>query len=565
MNKSQTLRNAFASAIKPSPKMSIVDWAAKNVKLSRSSRSEYADLKQTPWLIDPLETILGNDATEVVVNAPVGSGKSTMLEIAGTYIVSEKAGPTMFAAQTDPDAQEFFQTGLMPALKNCKLIDNLWPAKQNAIRKDFVQFTHMPLWCVGSNLSNFQSKSLDNVFIDEVWMLKAGLLTEARKRTHDRFGSKVVLVSQSGLLNDDFDLAFKQTYQHEFAYKCRKCNEYHRYEFDNLKWDCEKVEDKVVWESIQTRYECPCGEVYLDNSNDRRSMSESGKYIAGDTENPLNGHVGYHYSALNVWWIEWRKLVVEFLKAVESAKKGNNKFLRQFHQKRLAKPWDEWENNDSELIRVGEYTLSDASQLDLTILTVDVQKQDLWYVVRTWDRDGNSRLLESGKVLSFSEIAKIQEKYSIKANAVFLDSAYRTEEVKNVLAKYKWLGLNGRGDKDYTITNKRTGKKFTRLFDAPKTHQTSNGMAVTTYYSSMGIKDILFILKSGNGARWELPVDVGDEYINQLKSEIKIIAANGHPTYKKIKEQNHLLDCEAEQVVAAMMHRILPSIEEDVN
>jgi hypothetical protein len=565
MIKAQTLRNAFASAIKPSPKMSIIDWAAKNVKLSRSSRSEYADLKQTPWLIDPLEAILSNNYSEVVINAPVGSGKSTMLEIAGTYIVAEKAGPTMFAAQTDPDAQEFFQTGLLPALKNCKLIDNLWPAKQNAIRKDFVQFTHMPLWCVGANMSNLQSKSLDNVFIDEVWMLKAGLLVEARKRTHDRFGSKVVLVSQSGLLNDDFDLAFKQTYQHEFAYKCRGCGEYHKYEFENLKWDCEKVDDKVVWESIEARYECSCGEVYKDTTIDRRTMSDSGEYIAGSTENPLKSHIGYHYSALNVWWVEWKKLVIEFLKAVESSKKGNNKFLRQFNQKRLAKPWDEYELLDENPLKLGEYTLSDATQMDVTIITVDVQKQDLWYVVRTWDRDGNSRLLESGKVLTFAEIANIAEKFNVKNNAVFLDSAYRSEEVKSILAKYKWLGLNGRGDNGYTITNKRTGKKFTRLFDMPKTHQTSNGMAVTTYYSSMGIKDILFILKSGHGAIWDLPIDVGLEYLNQLNSEIKIIAANGHPTYKKIKENNHLLDCEAMQVCAAQMHKVYPSIEEDVN
>jgi hypothetical protein len=564
MTKSQILRNAFASAIKPSPKMSIIDWASKNVKLSRSSRSEYADLRQTPWLVDPLETILGNTGVEIVINAPVGSGKSTMLEIAGTYIVSEKAGPTMFAAQTDPDAQEFFQTGLMPALKNCSLIDNLWPAKQNAIRKDFVQFTHMPLWCCGANMSNFQSKSLDNVFIDEVWMLKAGLLTEARKRTHDRFGSKVVLVSQSGLINDDFDLAFKQTYQHEFAYKCRSCGKYHRYEFENLKWNCEKVDDKVVWESIEAHYECPCGEIYKDTTNDRRSMSESGKYIDGDTTNPLKGHYGYHYSALNVWWIEWRKLVVEFLKAVESSKKGNNKFLRQFNQKRLAKPWDEYEMLDEAPLTLAEYILAEAQRMDVTIITVDVQKQDLWYVVRTWDRDGNSRLLESGKVLTFAEIANIATKFDIKNNAVFLDSAYRSEEVKNILAKYKWLGLNGRADSGYTITNKRTNKKYTRLFDAPKTHQTSSGMAVTTYYSSMGIKDILFILKAGHGARWDIPSDVGQEYINQINSEIKVMNAAGAPTYKKIKENNHILDCEAMQVVAAMMWKVYPSIEESV-
>jgi hypothetical protein len=557
------LTDAFAQSIKPQQKLSIVDWADKYVKLNRSSRSDKADLKQTPWLIQPLETIIGNTASEVVVLAPTGSGKSTMLEIAGTYIVSEKPGPTMFAAQTDPDAQEFFQTGLMPALRNCSSIDKLWPSQKNFIRKDFVQFAHMPLWVCGSNMSNFQSKSLDNVFLDEAWMLKPSLMTEAKRRTHDRFGSKVTLVSQAGIVGDDLDNSFNQTYQHEFAYKCPNCNEYHRYNFENLKWNCEKVDDIVIWESIEAYYECPCGHTFKDTVNDRRAMAESGQYVPGDSINPLKGHIGYHYTILNVWWVEWSKIITEFLKANQEAKKGNLKYLRQFNQKRLAKPWNEYEFFEDDQLNLGAYFLAEAAKWEVTLISADVQKQDIWYVVRTWSRSGESRLLESGKVLSFADLKKVQDKWEVLNNCVFVDSAYRTEEVKLILARNNWLGLNGRPDASYTIFDKRKAKSFKRLFSIPNIHATSSGNAIITYYSSNGIKDVLFILKAGHGARWEVAQDCGTEYINQLNSEVKTVGVNGQPLYKKVKVNNHLLDCEAMNLAAALMHKVFPDITLD--
>lgn len=557
----RNLYDAFSQSIKPQQKLSITEWAEKYVKLNRSSRSERADLRQTPWLIEPLETILGNLQGEIVILAPTGSGKSTMLEIAGTYIVAEKPGPTMFAAQTDPDAQEFFQTGLLPALKNCSLVDKLWPTQKNFIRKDFVQFAHMPLWVCGSNMSNFQSKSLDNVFVDETWMLKPSLLVEAKRRTHDRFGSKVVLVSQAGVVGDDLDNSYNECYKHEFAYKCPSCNEYHAYDFTQLKWDCEKIEDVVQWESINAYYECPCGHIFKDTVNDRRLMAESGKYIPVGSANPLKGHIGFNYTILNVWWVEWSQIVVEFLKANEEAKKGNFKYLRQFNQKRLAKPWNEYEFFEDNELNLGSYKLSEASKWEVTILTVDVQKQDLWYVVRTWSRSGESRLLEYGKVLNFSDIKAIQDKWELPSNCVFIDSAYRTEEVKVILARNGWLGLNGRPDASYTIFDKRKNKSYKRLFSIPNIHSTTSGNAIITYYSSNGIKDILFILKSGHGARWEVAEDVTDEYKNQLNSEIKTVGLQGQPLYKKIKVNNHLLDCEAMNLNAALMHKCFPDIQ----
>jgi phage terminase large subunit GpA-like protein len=559
LNKAR-LFTAFCVGICPAPKLDIVEWAAANVRLARSSRSETADLRQTPWLIQPLETILGHEASEIVINAPVGSGKSTLFEIIGTYIVAAKPGPTLFSAQTDTDAAEWMATGLLPALKGCALIDPLWPKDRHAVRKDMIQFPHMPVWVGGANLSNFQSKSCDTVLIDEAWLLKKSLLEEARRRCHDRFQSKVVLVSQSGTVGDDFDLAYRQCFVHRFSYLCWGCKEFHPYVFENLKWTSDRTADGgVIWESLAVHYECPCGHAYRDTVNDRRAMAESGSYVAADSENPLSGHIAFHYNALCIWWVSWQKLVIQFLKANEARKKGDFDPLRQFFQKRLAISWDEMLTVKDAVVNLSDYTLAEAKPWEVTILAADVQLDYLYYVVRTFAKSGESRLLEYGKVINFSDLKAIQEKWGIKSKAVFIDSAYRTQEVKEHLARYGWLGLNGRSDQNFLITNKRTGKKYRRIFGAPVVHSSAIGNAVITYYSSNSAKDILFILKSGNGARWEVPSDISEDYKNQLNSEIKTLV-DGKPFYKQVKTKNHILDCETEALIGAMMHGCYPVV-----
>jgi len=531
------------------------------VKLARSSRSEKADLNQTPWLIKPLETILGNECSEVVLLAPTGGGKSTMMEVAITYIVAEKPGPTLVCTQSDPDAYEWFQTGIKPALESCQTVHNLWPTKRNLIRKDFVQFSHMPLWVCGANLNNLQSKSCDNVFFDEAWLAKSNLIAEGRRRTHDRFNSKVILCSQAGTEGDDLSIAWNQCFKHEFSYKCKGCNEFHAYNWKDVKFECDKNNDEYVWESLVSWYECPsCNQRYDDTVNDRREMSSSGSYIETGSDNPVKGHIGYHFSALNVWWIPWSKLVIEFLKANQYLKVGNINYLRQFNQKRLAVAWNDMSLSDESTLNIGDYSIEDRQKWDTTILAVDVQKQDLWYTIRTWSKSGDSRLLECGKVVNFHDLEIIQKSWDIKNRCVFLDTAFRTEEVKGVIAKYNWLGLNGRSENFYNVRNKKTGKTYKQLYSMPNRHKTASGEAIITYYSSNSVKDVLFILKSGHGAEFGVPYDIGDEYINQLRSEIKVIGQDGSPTYKKIKVNNHLLDCEAMQIVGALIHNVYPNV-----
>ena len=71
---------AFCRAVTPPSDMDVVEWACEYVKLPQSARSPNFDIDATPWLREPMLWIADDENKEIVVMAPVGSGKTTMLE-----------------------------------------------------------------------------------------------------------------------------------------------------------------------------------------------------------------------------------------------------------------------------------------------------------------------------------------------------------------------------------------------------------------------------------------------------------------------------------------------------
>ena len=112
---------------------------------------------------------------------------------------------------------------------------------------------------------------------------------------------------------------------------------------------------------------------------------------------------------MGVWWISWKKLVLEWLKAIEEKKKGNIEPTKAFIMKRLAQVWNEevdlkadWQILDD---RKAAYDPEDEWEEEFRrFLTVDMQKDHFWYVCRAWAKGGASRLIEFGKFRAFDEI-----------------------------------------------------------------------------------------------------------------------------------------------------------------
>lgn len=572
---------AFTEVIQPGSDLSIGEWFSEYVKVVDSPHGANYDINQTPWFKDIAEAIADNSNDEIVIVAPVGSGKTALFEALIHWITVEEPGFTLVAMQTEQDAKDLWETRLSKAMKLCQPINNLWPKDRNAIRKGAVIFPHMSLLMGGANLSHLQSKSCRWVIGDEVWLWKPGMLDEARGRTHDRWNARLIFVSQGGDEDTDWHNTFLETNQCHFSWECEKCGKLHKWSHDNIRYEKVKDEDdQYDWEAIKESVymECPgCESRYKDDPAVRRRLSVNSKYVA-ENKKALKVKKGFTYTDYAVWWKPWSKLVIRWIKANDELKRGYIDPIKKLKQKRFAEFWkDDYGDVKIKLISA-DYKKTDFMAGELwegeayRFLTCDVQRDHYWVTLRTWKTDGSSRLLYEGKVLTDEVIRDVQLKYKVQDKLVFLDGQFDTGRVYDMCVKWGWTALHGSGNDGFTHTITRGKKKirvrkFYSKWDIAQAP--SGGTAPYIFWSNEKIKDSLMILRSGRGMPWEIPGDISEDYKHQIDSEVKREVKNKttgqvKKIYVKIKKDNHLLDTEAMQVAVAMMLGVLQSPEEEL-
>ena len=569
--------DAFCRAVMPPSDMDVVEWACKYVKLPQSSRSPNFDIDSTPWLRWPMLQIADDENKEVVIMAPVGSGKTTMLEGLLPWIIAEEPGPCLVTMQTDDDARTFVDTRLHPSLKtNTKVLPLIPSGKQRGnFRKSEILFAHMPMHIGGANLANLQSKSIRWVICDEVWIFKEGMLEEARRRTHDRWNSRVVLVSQGGSEGDQFDGAFQDALIHDYCFKCPSCDERQTYQWKQVKFKHIKNEaEEWDWDEIKksVHYECAnedCKEKFEDKAEVRRTLSASGEYISRNN-NAKPGRIAATYPAMAVWWIDWSKLVMEWITAQDARKRLNMAPLRQFIQKRLAQSWVEPNETvtikgATDAYRMAEYFDGQKWEFEnFRFMTVDVQQDHFWVVIRAWSIEGKSRLLYEGKIDEWEGLRMLRDRMKVPNRCVFVDRGYRPDTValecrKSVTADdpNPWNCLLGEEANGYAtkIGKRRVIKPFSSIQRA-RTHTGVYYKYVK--FSNLLAKDTLSALMRGEGNGWQIGVDHSKEYLKQMQNEVKREVSPGKWRYVVSKPHvgNHLWDCETMQIIAASIYKV---------
>ena len=258
-----------------------------------------------------------------------------------------------------------------------------------------------------------------------------------------------------------------------------------------------------------------------------------------------------------------------YLRAKIAAKKGDYSQLQQFYQKRLALPWDEFQEDYHIETTPSDYRMGEPwedegnlSGVPLRILTVDVQRDSFYVVVRSWAMNGSSRLMHCAHVLTWDDIINIQMQFGVHANLCFIDCGYSTYEVYSHCADKGWTALMG--DKRNTFTHSRNDAKPVERFYSPKRQinlgYTKTGLKVCDmfFWSNLNVKDALNRLRRNEEApTWEVPCNAPQEYLDMLDSEYRTMD-HGRWIWQQIGTRpNHYLDCEAMSICAAIMLKLV--------
>ncbi len=447
-----------------------------------------------------------------------------------------------------------------------------------------INFPTMPFIMNGANApSKLQSKPVRWLLLDEVRNYPPGALEMVRKRTTAFWNSRTVIISTPDKKDDAMDMAYKSGDQREWFFDCPQCKQQQALRLEQFKWETNEVTKpggKYNYDALaDTIYlQCvSCDHRIKDTPSERRWICDNGRFVPQNGNAPRS-KVSFHWNAFLPPWIRWRRLIEEFINGTEVMKRGDVEPLKSFINERLGESWDEEKNQIGEriILKTSEYKFIevDPKLSDHRFFTIDVQQKELWGIIRDWKIDGSSRLVWAGEMPTWGDAIELVRKYEVKHFNVFPDSGYDAPTVYAKCLENNWVTLKG-SDRERFFHSFKGKKPKAKIFSEKVRIDTGigkvaqgdqRGFVNLFHWSNPSAKDILQRLINGKGAPWEVPKDIFDEYRRQITAEIKKEVKDprtGRLKYiwVKLRRDNHLFDCEAMQIVAAAMERIIGTSE----
>tara|TARA_R100001480_G_scaffold24701_1_gene34988 strand:+ start:216 stop:1961 length:1746 start_codon:yes stop_codon:yes gene_type:complete len=573
----QILTKAFQSAVQKRTTLSPAEWCQKFVRLFRSTDSGSYRPEFTPWWSEPMEEVLNNANKVICITTPVGSGKSTFIEAMTCCIQDRDPGPMLLTSQTDQDAQDWAETGLWPTLKACEPLKAKLPTQRGKWRKMECIIPRAPIHLTGANIAGLQSKSIRWAIADEAWMFKKGSLGHLLKRLHRRWNGRAIALGQAGFVEyaeneevagDDFTLLHHQGEQREWMFECPSCGTVQPYRLDQVVMPEEGTNAE---RAMAMHYECnneQCKEQFKDDTKTRRALSDSSRFVK-TREAILPGNISFHLNAFALWRSPWRDIVLEWLTVQDSMRQGLSIPLQQFTQKQMAEPWDDAltiERPNLDFLEEGKSVNDFVEGEKITgelirFATIDVGRDHYWLGIRAWRPDGSSVGLYYSRVNTAEMLHKLCLDYKINPKCTYIDSGYEAGKVYDLCGRYGWRAIKGDGVAS-SFKHPIPGGTEEKIFSRARRVLSPSRKRVALYHVAVNpVKDVLARLRSGEYAAWQVPEDIGKDWVAQIDSEEREEFI--HPTtkqlatrWKRVKRANHAWDCEVYQVAAAIMHRV---------
>lgn len=331
-------------------------------------------------------------------------------------------------------------------------------------------------------------------------------------------------------------------------------------------WDFEKVRRCAF-------YKCQrCGGEIRDHH--KTAMLREGIWVPTNPQAELRRR-SYHLSSLYSLISRectFPELAVKWLQARGSITEKHN-----FINSTLAETWDDEKAIDDNPIFRETYDTASLPADRVTIMSVDVQEDHFWVVVRAYgqpspDRpNGESWQLFADRVSTIEEVAAIQREFGVEGKHVVLDMAKWPNKVARWIVDHGWRGLWG-DDKKGFIHTFPNGQRVTYLWSPVKfrdphlgshLQHESNDKAMYMNWANDPIKDVLAALQHSLPPVFHVHAQAHKDYQRHMNAEQRVVLKNtrtGRYTYgwRQFHRHNHLRDCELMGLVRALQLGLVP-------
>jgi len=517
-----------------------------------------------PYWKEVAECVTSPDVREVVVlkSTRAGGSENVMLN-AIRYAVAMKPQPVLYVTSDQMSAERFMERRIKRGLRCAE--DTARALRQAQATQHDIAFQTMDLRATWPRAKQaFKQDGWALVLCDEVSTWPEYSADMARRRTDTYPFPHIVFLSSpdpAQRRSSDEDPIFVEYRRGD----CRKwrCPDpaggWFTFELGErgkagLQWDAAARREDGTWDydavEATAYYQTPGG-ARIDNA-DRRKVVNAGRWEATNAQAHRSVR-SYHVTTFMVPFSsgDFGKIAVAFLKA----KAQGPMALRTFIYEYLAAPWTEGVDKiyDGQIKRCEAEYLKGQSYFDVhsgystvqrgRLMTVDVQKDHFWYLVREWAVGGASCLVEWGTAGSWDQLDEIALRH--KAEAVVVDSGYgeRTIEVYDECVRRRMCPA--KGDDKGTTPELPWRKSDINPYEGTRRQRDGERMSLLLWHTDT-FKLMLLARMRGDVDGWYVYRGIERDYCQQVTAEERT------PTgWIKRRRDNHLLDCEAMQICAA--------------
>lgn len=546
--------------LKPPELLTVSEWADKHRILSEqdSSSPGHWRTSKTPYLKKVMDAFNDLSIYDITFCAGTQLGKTAAEQNMIGYAISQDPGPMMIVYPTEKLAEFTSERRLKPMFKLTESIKTRFFERES--KRLELSFESMYIALVGANSpSDLSSRPVRYIFFDEIdkfpaWSgAEASPIKLAEERTKTFYNRKIVKVSTPTLKTGYIWQAWeKADMQYNYYLPCPHCGESQVLEFSQIKWpedmDISQVKNNA-W------YECKfCHNAIYDRQ--KIQMLRDGTWKGNKKVTGKVRKVAFHMSSLYSPWLSFGDVASEFLES-----KDVPSLLMNFINSWLAEPWVDKSSKLKSDIVMEKQLPYDRGRMpeDAQLITcgIDCQLDHFWYSVRAWGPHLTSWLIDYGRIETWADVETVINRSYADSNGevrnvnlACIDSGYNTDEVYSFCAQHIDVAVPTKGSSTqlksrYNVTILDRGKAFGLRLYTFDPNQLKNFIA-----SRMNIN-------AGDYGSWNVYRDIDREYCDQICAEqlVEKKDKKGKITsvWEKISShaQNHLLDCETNNALAA--------------
>lgn len=615
--KASSILRLWAGVLRPPPKRFTDEWAAQSVVLppTAAEPGQY-NPSRTPYAVPIMRAF--DDPRWSVIVVVMGSqmGKTLSFAIIIGRRLDDDPVPIMYVGPDRNFVEDTFEPQFMGLLKACKSLARKTPGGklQKKVRKTINGAVLRLAWA--GSASQLAGQPAGMVLIDErdrMGNLKGegDPVTLGAARLFSYANGKLGVISTplegnveternpiTGLVHwrpadpDDLGspswLLWQEGTRFEWAWPCPHCRRYFVPRFASLKWQGGGAEKKVTAaQAARTAYlvcdnpDCDTHAGVPIEEGHKAWMNERGRFVApgqtvaddGTVIGPLpdSETASFWVSGLASPFVTFGGRAAAFVKAVRSGDPAKiqgviNTAFGELFRVGGAAPAVSIVEGRKLPYRSGDLPAG----VQRLALTVDVQKDRLYYVIRGWGYRWESWLIKAGEIFGETDQDHVWNDL-----AAILDGEYGGAKIDLCLVDYGYRP----GDKEARPTHavadfcRRMGFHRARPIRGKATLKTPIGtfqmdvMASgkrreygvrgheldTDYFKSWVYARMEWPADQPGG--WHLPDDATEDYCKQVVSESRMALPSGRAVWQR-HGPNHYLDCEMMQVAAAMLMQV---------